>query len=640
MRHYKSYKATHFIPVTRSGKKLAIYIGANGVGKSAILDALDKYFNGGTWSVNTSARADGGLGGDDKVPFICPIFLVPKAKVTHQAVQHQMKRLHDGIVEFLDAEFQIPLTQPLQEFRRFAQELLKDFGSDHYLIVVGKNFTDQGRIFLGPLERQQSIRDSLGLAEDAHVTNELNKIEEFISNYYSYFYIPVEVDTSTYTKLEQQQIQKLLDDDILAAVATAIGKTTVRQINENLRVYLEEIHGHIESYRYKGTYRDQITIKDLTDKVFDAFFSTKVLHKTSGGANIPVSGLSSGEKRQALIETIYSLLKRSAERKSQLIIAIDEPDASLHASACHDQFERVTSLSGLTEPGAQVILTTHWYGFLPLARDGEAHSISNENGKLVISTIDLLSFRESVKELRKSSKGAIPADVTMKSLNDLVQSVFSAVMRDDPYNWIICEGLSDKLYIENFLGDLIREKKIRVLPVGGYADVARIHERLAVPMDEPEFREKIKGKVVCLVDTDRESPTFKSTSAKNLHFKRLIYDAKKQDVVLLAADSNVRSPETAIEAALNPAIFCSVVKSISQSNSPRKVAAALVLSGSELNPLAKVSQDALDLKSSQIKKLAELFETGADKVDFARQYCNIADENSRPNWAIEIAGLF
>ena len=640
VRHYKSYKATHFMPITRSRKNRAIYIGINGVGKSAILDALDKYFNGGVWSINASARADGGLGGDDKVPFIAPVFLIQKTKITNPHARKQAGRLHSAIVDFINEDLSNLSSQSLQEFRRFAVDMLKEAGDDYFLIVIGRNHADQGRIFLGPFERQQAIRHALKLEDQDHATEALKKIEEFIAQSYSYFYIPVEIDTATYTKLEQRQIQKLLDDDILSAVSKAIGNLTVSQINENLRNYLEEIHGHIDSYRYKGTYRDQITIKDLTEKVFDAFFSTKVLHKTSSGSSIPVSNLSSGEKRQALIETIYSLLKRRSDRKSQLIIAIDEPDASLHASACHDQFERVSSFSNLTNPNAQVLLTTHWYGFLPLARDGEAHSITNEQGKLSISTVDLLSFRESVRELKITSRGEIPADVSMKSYNDLVQSIFSAVMRDDPYNWIICEGLSDKLYIENFLGSLIDEKKIRVLPVGGYVEVSRIHDRLAVPMDEPEFRGKIRGNVICLVDTDREAPSFKCSTARNLHFKRMVYDVKSRDVVLVPAESNIRSPETAIEASLDPAIYCSVLKEISQSESSRRVAAAIIVSGSEINKNAKISYDALDLKKSQQQQLDFIFETGADKVDFAKKYCAISDASSRPAWADELIAIF
>jgi len=484
------------------------------------------------------------------------------------------------------------------------------------------------------------VRDILGMGEDEHATQKARKIEEFISDFYSYFYIPVEVDTATYTKLEQQQIQRLLDDDILKAVSDAIGKQTVTQINDNLRKYLEEVHSHIDSYIYKGTYRDQITIKDLTDKVFDAFFSTKVLHKkVSDSSIISVSSLSSGEKRQALIETIFSLLTRRRLRKSQLIIAIDEPDASLHSSACHDQFERVTSLSNLTEPNAQVLLTTHWYGFLPLARDGEAHSISIDKGKAVISTIDLYSYRESIKSLSRSSRGLIPADVSVKSYNDLVQSIFSATMRDDPYNWIICEGLSDRLYIEHLLGDDLTKKKIRVLPVGGYADVSRIHDRLAIPMAESEFKDKIKGKVVCLVDTDKESPNFSHSSNRNLYFKRMIYCENRGEVILIDADSTQRAPVTAIEDALDPAIFCSALKKLSESGFSQSQIAAGVLKECTPDLTAKVSHDVLDLKRRQKKEMSEVFSTGERKVDFAKMYCEVSVSGDLPKWAVQLKDL-
>lgn len=80
LRNYRCYRATNFIPVT-NGPFFSIYIGPNGIGKSSIFDALDKYFNGGDWSVNAQAKRDGGLGSDDKTPFICPIFLLSKDSV-------------------------------------------------------------------------------------------------------------------------------------------------------------------------------------------------------------------------------------------------------------------------------------------------------------------------------------------------------------------------------------------------------------------------------------------------------------------------------------------------------------------------------------------------------------------------------
>ena len=47
LRHYKTYRNINFIPIS-TGFSFTAYMGANGVGKSSILDALDKFFNGGT----------------------------------------------------------------------------------------------------------------------------------------------------------------------------------------------------------------------------------------------------------------------------------------------------------------------------------------------------------------------------------------------------------------------------------------------------------------------------------------------------------------------------------------------------------------------------------------------------------------
>lgn len=77
LRHYKVYKNINFVPIT-SGGGFSAFLGQNGVGKSSILDALDKFFNGGDWSINTQARSEGGISSEDKLPYIVPVFLIEK----------------------------------------------------------------------------------------------------------------------------------------------------------------------------------------------------------------------------------------------------------------------------------------------------------------------------------------------------------------------------------------------------------------------------------------------------------------------------------------------------------------------------------------------------------------------------------
>ena len=76
LKHIKAYKGINYIPM---GEKynFVSYIGANGVGKSSILEAIDSYFNCKNYLVNKSALSDG-ITTKGNEPFIAPIFLIEK----------------------------------------------------------------------------------------------------------------------------------------------------------------------------------------------------------------------------------------------------------------------------------------------------------------------------------------------------------------------------------------------------------------------------------------------------------------------------------------------------------------------------------------------------------------------------------
>jgi predicted ATP-dependent endonuclease of OLD family len=80
IRHYGVYKNINYIPLS-DGESFTSLIGENGVGKSSVLDALDKYFNhkdSKDWIINKQALAEGGISTNDKTPFISPVFLISK----------------------------------------------------------------------------------------------------------------------------------------------------------------------------------------------------------------------------------------------------------------------------------------------------------------------------------------------------------------------------------------------------------------------------------------------------------------------------------------------------------------------------------------------------------------------------------
>lgn len=142
-------------------------------------------------------------------------------------------------------------------------------------------------------------------------------------------------------------------------------------------------------------------------------------------------------KQKAIIDVADSLLSRHRDSGSNLIIAVDEPESSLHMSACFDQFG---SLFDISRDCMQVIFSSHWYGFLPTIESGSATIISKVENDHVFDLINLASYREQVKQMTAGTRGRLPYDIRLKSINDFVQSVVTSSIGDDPFNWLICEG--------------------------------------------------------------------------------------------------------------------------------------------------------------------------------------------------------
>jgi wobble nucleotide-excising tRNase len=153
-----------------------------------------------------------------------------------------------------------------------------------------------------------------------------------------------------------------------------------------------------------------------------------------------------------LIDLAYSFLKKNSDRTTNLIIAIDEPESSLHISNCYEQFEKLIEIA---KENHQVLITTHWYGFLPIVTQGTATSIKKGlDNKITTDFFSLSNFREFIKQAKEKHKklkikAPLSIDYRIKSYNDLIQSIIISIIQDPPYNWIICEGSSEKIYFVN-----------------------------------------------------------------------------------------------------------------------------------------------------------------------------------------------
>ncbi|RTZ53077.1 hypothetical protein EKO25_25330 [Bacillus sp. SAJ1] len=198
--------------------------------------------------------------------------------------------------------------------------------------------------------------------------------------------------------------------------------------------------------------------------------------------------LSSGEQRISLIDIATAFLQNNVKsNKRKIVLAIDEPENSLHISKAFGQFERLHNLVGEN----QLILTTHWYGSLPITNLGNVQHVElKSDNKVYVNTFDLNNYFEK--------RGSLPEDIQMKSYFDLTSSIISSI-RADKNHWIICEGSDDKLYLSHYLSDV---QNLKLLSVGGCGNVIKIYRYLFTPLLEKYEQQAIESKVLCLIDTD------------------------------------------------------------------------------------------------------------------------------------------
>lgn len=534
LKNYKVYDGIKFIPVTYD-EYFAAYFGQNGVGKSSILEALDTFFNGRPWNAFKSGKGGNGY---VNIPYIVPVFLIKKDEV-----QTSLKKWIPIIENLSNYYWNVKSLDNSPEgntFIEFRNILIEKVNKDiFYLIALGIREDEPKNIFFGTFQRQNNFFEHLGLKRSEKKTqNEKYKDEDdiiaehFKNGYellsdirdlYHYIYIPSDVDIASYTQLETQNMQKLMHKDVKKEIQKAISQEKLDAINASLKKFVDNISNKLSNYTYEKPMagKNNITMPDLVNKIIKAYFSIRVLTKTTP-VKVPVNNLSSGEKRKALIDLAYAFLDDNEEHDRKIILAIDEPEISLHISACYEQFEKLKTISSHKH---QVIITTHWYGFLPVLGLGIAHNIVNSENDKLITSYSLYKYQEEINISKIQHEP--PYDVYLKGIYDLVQSIVASLRADKPYKYILVEGSSDKIYLENYLKYFILNDNLRIMPLGGCGEVLNVMEHLYMAMNKT--RDTYTGKVLAIIDTDSRltHPKFYEDIA-TLKFRRILYDSNEK----------------------------------------------------------------------------------------------------------------
>lgn len=637
LRNIKTYQGLNYIPLSDETNFCGL-LGNNGIGKSSVLESLDCFFNAKAWNYNTVVKKSGLT---TTKPHIVPVFMLEKNMFdsVELPLAERLSSIALGITE--EDASNLPTKLLIRQFIDHRERIIRKCDLDDVLILpIGIDHLGELSISIFNSRFQSTSSseiisdgfDNEASSSDIDITNEIsvfNTVLKKIKSKIEYIYIPKEIDPDSFTKLETNEIQTLMGERLLEVIDSRIGSNNINGINTALNDFLSEIEQELDGYTYRTPTDRQQNIKknDVYNLIIQTFFNIRKLHKKHGETWLEINALSSGEKQKAIISVAHSLLTKHRTDGSHLIISVDEPEASLHMSACFEQFN---SLYEISKNCMQLVFTSHWYGFLPTIESGCVSVINKNENSHQVDLINLASYREEIKQLTASSKGKLPFDIRLKSMNDFVQSIITSAMGAEPYNWIICEGTSEKIYLTKYLGNVISEKNVRIVPVGGAKEIKRIYNYLFSSYED--YKDQINGVIILLSDTDAELVNYPVKDLDGLKCKRLINIESTRKTKLINIDSNPVSPKTEIEDTLNGQLFYDCLISF-KNEYPDELG---FLDNVVVIPDC-ASYYSLDINLSQIKKITDFFDKDNNKFNFAQKYVSrISDDYSVPEWVDEI----
>jgi predicted ATP-dependent endonuclease of OLD family len=136
LRHIKTYKGINFIPLS-DGEKFCGLVGNNGIGKSTVLEALDKIFlSNKEWNINLSHNKSLD---DSNIPYIVPIFLIEKDKIKFDVKELEVVQVIDKSIKRIKAGNLPPRFSGSKETVQHIERITSTLKNidDYYLIPLG-----------------------------------------------------------------------------------------------------------------------------------------------------------------------------------------------------------------------------------------------------------------------------------------------------------------------------------------------------------------------------------------------------------------------------------------------------------------------------------------------------------------------
>ncbi|MCG9910445.1 MAG: ATP-binding protein [Flavobacteriales bacterium] len=567
-RHFKTYKGAKYIPFgIKEYENFNLFIGQNGAGKSSILECLNCYFNHTEFIYHTNEKRS--------EAFIAPLFLIKKYELSRYDKKSQA--LIPIISNFFINTLDISSHSNYSQYSSFMdqQAYLKRISESHYVFTIAfwpqtDNSSQHFFTFDNLLKKKILEYPEIGIKE---YESSINKLKADIQKNYKFLYIPVETSIEDFLRLESKGMQDLMSEDVKKRIERVlnekhpikgekvVNKSILDIVNNDLETFIKDVEKTIQKidseYDFEKEYKakTKLTANHLSDVMIETYFSKRKLKKSGK----QIKYLSAGERKKALIDIAYSFLTQEENRITKIILGIDEPESSLHISMCYDQFERLQELSNNFD--VQTMITSHWYGSLPIIEQGNLYHIEDKKD---IINIEQFSFRNYFEDVKGTS-----SDIHFKSFFDLSSAIISS-LRVKKNNWLIVESEEDKKYILKHIENI---ENLKVLPVGGCAIVKLLYNYLYTPISHNAEKSELNGKIFCLIDTDFQgvgSVNFLEDLKNGMLKMRRLQVMENQEIQLHKISTDIKFP-TEIEESLDPKAFYSALETVIKSSGNEKI---------------------------------------------------------------------
>ena len=626
IRNFKVYKKINYIPLSK-GSNFNGLIGMNGIGKSSVLEALDCFFNQKPWILNIETKNL-----DDS--WVMPVIALKKSDFDLDDQNELADRVTSYVLSDDEVKNAVENKNYAEHIKSLRDNIPSHLKEDYYIlpICLDGNFNVSLGIF-----NIQHFKQTVFLGFQDNEEKQMLQYKQLydrIVSLLTYVYVPKDIEAERFVSFENRDLQHLIGKELTDIVSKSLSKEAIGRISSELKSFVDNLSSSLDGYKFKArsSYQPNLKPYKIYDLIIEEFFSLRALFKETNAKDIPLVQLSSGEKQQAIIQLITRLVTKYRDSNKGLIVAVDEPESSLHVSLCYEQFEKLYEVSQCC---SQILYTSHWYGFIPTLTSGSILNISCVSGTYDFNIFNADNYREEIKFADREQKGKLPIDVMVKSSNDLVQSILSSIIRDDCYNWLLCEGSSDKIYLSAYLKEEIAHKRLRIIPVCKASEIKKMYEHLIIAIEE--LKDSVKGKVYMLTDTDAQLLEYETKEGleKRIICRRIVTEGDITRLVKITA--NPKSPKTDIEDALNGRLFHQVLVTFKPTNEELSF-----LDEQEREETSSYS--ALDLRPREYEKMDQFFskEKGKNKVLFANKYVKMMQtgEYKIPEWIKEIKQFF